>query len=127
MGRASWLAGLGERGGSVFCCGRCCLRFTYATPVSCQEIEDGHARTQANIGSNAQIEVWAKPLGGGRTAVLVVNTADKAAAAAATAAAAERARGSNQLNLVRARRFHLGIGPFWLRFTYATPVLVKKY
>jgi hypothetical protein len=27
-----------------------------------------------------------------------------------------------------ARRFHLGCGgPFWLRFTYVAPVLVKKY
>jgi hypothetical protein len=26
-----------------------------------------------------------------------------------------------------AGRFHLGIGPFWLRFTYVTPVLVTKY
>eukprot|EP01043_Picozoa_sp_COSAG02_P029941 COSAG02_NODE_1885_length_10515_cov_7.148522_6_plen_299_part_00 len=32
----------------------------------------------ANIGSNGQIEVWTKPLGGDRTAVLVVNTANKA-------------------------------------------------
>jgi hypothetical protein len=23
--------------------------------------------------------------------------------------------------------FHLGIGPYWLRFTYVTPVLIKKY
>eukprot|EP01047_Picozoa_sp_COSAG01_P034569 COSAG01_NODE_2603_length_7393_cov_39.196874_6_plen_207_part_00 len=28
--------------------------------------------------------------------------------------------------MVRARRFHLGIGPCWLRFTYITPVLIKK-
>jgi hypothetical protein len=27
----------------------------------------------------------------------------------------------------RADRFPLAIGPYWLRFTYATPVLVKKY
>jgi hypothetical protein len=26
-----------------------------------------------------------------------------------------------------AGRFHLGGGPFWLRFTYVAPVLVKKY
>jgi hypothetical protein len=24
-------------------------------------------------------------------------------------------------------RFHLGSGPFWLRFTYVASVLVKKY
>jgi hypothetical protein len=24
-------------------------------------------------------------------------------------------------------RFHLGFGPYWLRFTYATPVLATKY
>jgi hypothetical protein len=26
-----------------------------------------------------------------------------------------------------AGRFHLGIGPFWLRFPYVTPVLINKY
>ena len=46
------------------------------------QIWAGHPGSQvlANIGSNGQVEVWTKPLGGGRTAVLVVNTAKDAEA-----------------------------------------------
>ena len=45
------------------------------------QIWAGHPGSQAlaGVGSNSQLEVWTKPLGGDRTAVLVVNTADKTA------------------------------------------------
>jgi hypothetical protein len=38
---------------------------------------DGHPGRQAlvNIGSNSQVEVWTKPIGGGRTAAFIINTA----------------------------------------------------
>ena len=44
------------------------------------QIWAGHPGSQllANIGSNGQIEIWTKPLGGDRTAVLFINTANKA-------------------------------------------------
>ena len=39
----------------------------------------GHPGSQVlhDIGNNSQVEVWTKPLGDGRTAVFIINTADK--------------------------------------------------
>eukprot|EP01043_Picozoa_sp_COSAG02_P010805 COSAG02_NODE_388_length_23287_cov_109.067017_11_plen_433_part_00 len=77
-------------------CGRCLttklITIDLYTPFHCRcgndiallvqvnQIWAGHPGSQvlANIGSNGQIEVWTKPLGGARTAVLAINTANKA-------------------------------------------------
>lgn len=47
--------------------------------IQVNQIWDGHPGRQmlANVGSNRAVEVWTKPVGEGRTAVFVINTADK--------------------------------------------------
>ena len=56
----------------------------------------------AGIGSNSQLEVWTKPLGGGRTAALVVNTANKLEKPPAPVPAVPAvAEGNGNLNLVK--------------------------
>lgn len=51
----------------------------------------GHPGSQVlhSIGNNSQVEVWTKPLGNGRTAALIINTADKASSLGGMAAAVE--------------------------------------
>ena len=45
------------------------------------QIWAGHPGAQQlrEIGDNSQVEVWTKPLGGGRTAALFINTQNKKA------------------------------------------------
>merc|ERR1711871_652862 len=47
--------------------------------IQVNQIWDGHPGRQvlANVGSNNEVEVWAKPVGDGRTAVFIINTANK--------------------------------------------------
>lgn len=48
--------------------------------ITVNQIWAGHPGSQvlAGIGNNKEVEVWTKPLGEGRTAVFILNTADKA-------------------------------------------------
>jgi hypothetical protein len=70
---------------------------------------------------------------GGRAQELLA-TVDTGAAIQALSSVPEKTyrcthllRLSFERDMAWAGRFHLGIGPCWLRLTYVTPVLVKKY
>jgi hypothetical protein len=79
--------------------------------------------------SNSDGKVQVRWLSGRPSYMLVSNlheaSDEERQAAESDAQAASNSR-PGQRQLVRARRFHLGIGSYRLRFTYVTPVLITK-
>jgi hypothetical protein len=80
----------------TFFCSHICINATFQP----RQARDKHSKNSFKLkkspfcaGDNGLIEVWTKPLGEGRTAALLVNTADKTEGALATSSASVTAEG----------------------------------